>query len=141
MMHVTTDRGLDLGCKVSRMEPLLMSPEAESPASPAGVSATAPHSRLVSVLTPPAAVCLPSGASQQLRLCTVSVLHTESTPRCWQPPPPSGLTRPPQSLYLPACSSNTPHALLPECPPPNCSLCLERSCILASSKDSAQQLP
>ena len=68
-------------------------------------------------------------------LCTVSVLHSESMPRCSQRPPPSGLTpphpgvwlRPPQSLYLPARSSNTPHALLPECPPPNYSLCLERS--------------
>lgn len=60
-MHMTTDRGLDVGRTGSRIELLLLSLDAESPASPAGVSAAAPRSRLVSVPTPPAAACWSSG--------------------------------------------------------------------------------
>lgn len=93
-MHVTTDRGLDLGCKASGMEPLLTSPEAESPASPAWVSATAPHSWLVSVFTPPAAVSLSSGVSQQLTSALSASFiqsqcpgaHNGPRPRVWLRP-------------------------------------------------------
>lgn len=151
MMHVTTDRGLDLGCKASGMEPLLTSPEAESPASPAWVSATAPHSWLVSVFTPPAAVSLSSGVSQQLTSALSASFiqsqcpgaHNGPRPRVWlRPTLGSDSARLSLSTSLHALQTRPKRSCLSARPlttPSAWNVLVLR--ILASSKDSAQQLP
>ena len=155
MMHITTDRGLDLGCKVSTIKPLLMSLDSGSPPSP-GVSVTAPHSWLGSVSTPSNCRLFVIPVYRNSWHSARSVYFIQSKrPGAHKVPqdrgdlpthhPPSGLTRlwPPQSPHLPHALQTCPMrpclSASPLTAPSACEVLV--LCILTSPEVSARQLP